>query len=1143
MTYKVCDDTIDKTHPLPYTDQRIAQLLRSSNNNPIVTIEDIVDHYDKICITDGEGEMFWLRDGECKNDICVMHMDGYASVLCAWVITGCPLVCAIQDGTTVDPEFEKNSDGSYKIDEKTDQIVMKESSKKMLTERRYLRHCRIRRYVEGEMPTQSPLMSIFDQSCYDMRGYSKGLIPITAVVAQCVTETMFNLFQKNIFNAKAIALNKGDPGMNYKKDILMLESALSQIQAEIGINITDLSDPADQNQSALDKFKTQHKDDIQIDNKNNPQKINSIKKILENALNSKTTAISYLPTKSNIITNPIENITIYQKYSDRMHFILPACLNGVVSGDICYNDLNITMPDPSKIIDRTSIAQEVLNLSDMIMKVKDKYSSFVKSYSDNKVINPAALNTLFIDTAADDSQYTMYDMFRNRMKVIAVLAITLWIVVLGFKAMTGEIPIDIKKLLPIFLNVGICYFLIFDDSVKGWLFRMAIRVSHGVSMILFQVLEDRNNDPRSISYKFINPEYQVGTKDVNGQPVCNNAAIASVGGYYEPFCTWEDKNGKRVCKDNSVMCIPFIPYKVRPNYEHPYLPVFYSERLNTSGGNLSYGNRDYDIKVIPMYCRKDPMKPDGALEAKLMMSADLGQYIFYCDQKDYILDSGYTLKTLKDYIIGSGINANGQSNNAVYEYISNSIAKYYLKYFTNINNRNSSIDVEVALLKQNSNFENFVVSTAITKLDKYGEPEKIDFDLLALDMSDPVNNESFNRNAIKSVLEGMRRYINASADYPVVFKGKTDGVDMSYLSLFDKIDKYLLETLTLRSLGSVNKTVKKEDSAAGIEKMLKSLLVTLSIGDFFTGFFDFITFVFIGFPFGIFLAMILFMIAFSLCGAVFAACTAYVKGVIGLAFYLYIAPLMVIFNLFDQTRQAFEQWKKSIIGFVIQMTIPFFAIAILMVIYDYALFGWSTDGNYSDIFTLYTTGTDATTVKGQNSVGTVMINPDCFEGVDPNTGRPRIEQAPIACLLVKMQNKIGGVSIAILVMMIIGIFFPPFSLGAIIASVVAGLSIFDLLKNAIWRGLIAMIIVYFANAIITAIEDGLISLGLPIQKSGIGEMASKGAQMGMNLAKSIASKTTGSMGSGVQDTLKGKMVSDGTKKFGSKIASLFSRNP
>ena len=75
--------------------------------------------------------------------------------------------------------------------------------------------------------------------------------------------------------------------------------------------------------------------------------------------------------------------------------------------------------------------------------------------------------------------YSLFDIFRNNVKIIAIFFVLIWMVFLGWKAINGNIKLKadqiIKQVIPFLL---VC-FVVFNDNLKNLLFETVLRISQG----------------------------------------------------------------------------------------------------------------------------------------------------------------------------------------------------------------------------------------------------------------------------------------------------------------------------------------------------------------------------------------------------------------------------------------------------------------------------------------------------------------------------------------------------------------------------------------------------------------------------------------------------------------------------------------
>ena len=80
---------------------------------------------------------------------------------------------------------------------------------------------------------------------------------------------------------------------------------------------------------------------------------------------------------------------------------------------------------------------------------------------------------------------TLFDLFRNKIKVLAMIAITFWFFMLGWKAINGDFAeFKMDELAMFAIKLSMSFFLIFSDVAKNYIFYFAINTADGIGMAI-----------------------------------------------------------------------------------------------------------------------------------------------------------------------------------------------------------------------------------------------------------------------------------------------------------------------------------------------------------------------------------------------------------------------------------------------------------------------------------------------------------------------------------------------------------------------------------------------------------------------------------------------------------------------------------
>lgn len=210
-------------HPYPYTNEQITQILKSQGIKP--TINNIAIRYTKLCL-DYMGHRVWISPDECVWIAGAMFCGFYPfasnAIACVRVGSTCPCSAAIAGGHLIVEEYEKDSSGKIKLDDKGNPIIAEEEAWRQ----GYLKHCRmLNNAVIPPFPEE--YKGIIDASCNSMVGYSKNPTTITAGVVQCLENTARNIFEKPLIQSNSkndVALNAQQTAIvdDYNRDIIFI---------------------------------------------------------------------------------------------------------------------------------------------------------------------------------------------------------------------------------------------------------------------------------------------------------------------------------------------------------------------------------------------------------------------------------------------------------------------------------------------------------------------------------------------------------------------------------------------------------------------------------------------------------------------------------------------------------------------------------------------------------------------------------------------------------------------------------------------------------------------------------------------------------------------------------------------------------
>ena len=484
-SYRICLDTQDDGHPLPLTDKQIAKILKRTGQ--FATVENIVDKYNKLCVQKGAdlSTAKFYKEGDTFDSIYVGHATGYAYVLCASVFSACPCIYNIQRGQLDDPKYVK--------DKETDIVKMRSNGTMMVAKiptanttqdddesfngnevwfnKHYAKHCRLVRYKEA-YEQQNDLATIFDESCFDLHGYSKYNANITAGIVQCIENTARNIFEKPIMSVEVQNVADSNALDWYTKDYDLMYKSYVKIKQLLGGNET---------------YEKAVKSTIPIKKSERREILSEFVKILHQTEtfkveyecdNTKAVSISYSTSMyDKYIKNPSKKTTKYCCEADTK-------LNNRLT---CFDDIYVA--ENSELASNITVDQEDISLADIYVE-KENLENMMSHIKDLKVKASKATSTIMNTKSSKGFGMTLFDILRNRLKVIATLALVLWVFLLGWKLVFGDSgSIDAKSFGLMALKVFICYMVVFSETAKNYIFNLAIQTSQGVGMALNKTME------------------------------------------------------------------------------------------------------------------------------------------------------------------------------------------------------------------------------------------------------------------------------------------------------------------------------------------------------------------------------------------------------------------------------------------------------------------------------------------------------------------------------------------------------------------------------------------------------------------------------------------------------------------------------
>ena len=1063
--YHVCYDE-DGQHPLPYTDKQIAKLLKLSGN--VVNVDNIVKSYDKLCIYDGEKKTYkFYKSGTEFGGVYITNASGYAYVLCASVIDACPCIYNIQSGKFKHPGYKENEDGSYQL--VNGELVLNLDDDDVEDfKKKYAKHCRIIRYKD--LFEQSNEMSdLIDPACYDMVGYAKAPVAITGPIVQCIEGTARNIFEKPIFNAVRFTKTKvADISSYYNKEIEYAKQQIKAVNTIIGsrtlATITNNIQP-----SFSDNEKKQII--IAIENllygKNNATNIeydcsvngyindydyqNEIsttsfyKKYFTGIIDGKTTANVHpnvyccIYQDSNLGLNlkledvcksdqlgtiegrtfsrPVNNVTTKYKILDTQ---------SVSSGTTSTSTSSYFYLPKDILSDSTDLEMDALDYAKLltnedIFKLQDGIKKFlndvqVKQEFTNKVSSDV-YNDILVKKKVP--MYSLFDIFRNNVKVIAIFFVLIWMVFLGWKAINGNIKLKadqiIKQVIPFLL---VC-FVVFNDNLKNLLFETVLRISQGtvigVSRLFTSFRAEQGNTMTKkcdfgnrVSYpakQILNTalgtdgidvidDGNVGEKKggiVNGVMNCphrtesithveclqysatdSTKCIKAQCKYYKLSCDGYtiDTSGQPV--ELEIVCSKNLVYdgKIYKNIcQNAYCKEKKDAFIQRPNFERIYNiYQEYDVlhsKWIDSDM-KPLCHPSGSDENSILTPTTLPvkKYSYSMDKYVYTCPSGYEMDTgfRLSKLIALGIIENTDDEKMVFANLS---PKYRELPHTSSGEVIGSIPNEVK-----NEILNVVIPTAVAEIDQYGIAKEIDF------TENNMSDAGKTRRNYATYLSSKVVAANKTAKYPVI-KSEYGNLSRNYehLSFWDYIDCTALMYLTFDISGNGF-----SDDGSNFVNAIKSENGEEGLSSALTGIWQIAKLIVMVFPFGLLAFIFFIMVAITIFLLLARATQQYCICVVNMVIIIYLSPIIFILFLFDVTKKkAQDTWVETLKSNLLGCCVPFVSLSLFMFILDWVMFGDSD--KYIEM-----------TMFDNNGVST-----ECYKGHE--------KEAPIACLTKRLTTE------------------------------------------------------------------------------------------------------------------------------------------
>ncbi len=600
----------DENHPFPYTEDQIRRLLVLSNEE--ITPENIADKKNKLCVKFGNN-IFWLANGECTQDfdhpICAQNIRGYDRVLYAFTPKACPCIMNLQGGITYMPDFRRNSDGTLALDEDGKPQLTMDAN---LYKTRFLKNARVLGSPNSVFTPPDKRAGIIDSSCYWGNGASKRQFSISGKIVQCIYNTARNIFEKPIFGEVNSSQNYYIGKNNYDYDINLVDKKIQNINNIITPNTT------------FAQLTTAQRNQVRI--------------AIDELLNMKVSNPCFQCGKTSSIA--MNTISFLEKYKSSIcSATIACCQTGIDSYsqslfNQCYvNQISSLFSNTGRISiellqNIQTIGANTINIIDLLMDLKQNIT--IKRDKEMHIQDSYNISN---SQKGEILTYTMFDKFNNQIKFLAIILITLWMFLIGFRILFKEISLSLDVIQGLVFNFLIVYFLIFSNIWKDFLFRSILNISQGIGIFAMDITAFDN----PLKDKVCNYGVYIRSPDTenltapNGTQYINLTCPTKANATYQLNC-YKYGNYKNCIWGDCQINEPYIPNLA---YEEPYFPVQY---YNTTLGSEGW-------ITIPMYCAN--LDGNGVSPAEIILNKQVGENVFYCPDSSKILDQGYRIDELK----------------------------------------------------------------------------------------------------------------------------------------------------------------------------------------------------------------------------------------------------------------------------------------------------------------------------------------------------------------------------------------------------------------------------------------------------------------------------------------------------------------